>query len=289
MNRLNLILLVKLCAFTVFFGRAYQLFFFGGPYRAIFWDDSLMTPIVEGISNYTWFEYATSATVNRWIEGFTKFNSFVFFIAAIFSLFWDQIKWERLKRFVLGLGLWLLVLLAFCLFKETKYDFLQLFELSIQFTAPFLLWKNININPENKNLIFGLKVAIALTFIPHGMFAMGLPYLPGHFIDMTIIILGVNQAQATQFLFTVGFLDVLFAFMLFVPKLSRYALIYMIFWGLATAFARVVSGFNINFISSTIHGSAYLTVYRLAHGILPLVLFLLIMKRAKSTLKISLA
>jgi len=288
MDKLKIISLVKVCAFTVFIGRAYQLFFFGGPYRALFWDESLLTPIVEDVFNYTWFEYATSSTVNSWIEGFTKFNSIIFLIAAICCLFWNQIKWKRLKRFVIGLGIWLLLLLAICMVKDRNYDFLQLFEMSIQLTAPFLLWKNIKMNPENKNLIFGLKVAIALTFIPHGLLAMGFPYRPGHFIDMTILILGVNETQATQFLFVVGFLDVLLALLAFVPKLSKYALLYMIFWGFATAFARLVSGFNVNFISSTIHGSAYLTVYRLSHGILPLIVLLLEIKRIKQPINIAL-
>ena len=288
MNKLNLISLVKLCAFTVFVGRAYQLYFFGGPYRAILWDESLLTPIVEGVFNYSWFEYATSRTVNNWIEIFTKFNSIIFLIAAICCLFWDQLKWKRFKRFIVGLGIWLLLLLAVCMVKDRNYDFLQLFEMSIQLTAPFLLWKNIRMNPENKNLIFGLKVAIALTFIPHGLLAMGFPYRPGHFIDMTIMILGVNETQATQFLFVVGFLDVFFALLAFVPKISKYALWYMIIWGFATAFARIVAGFNINFVSSSIHGSTYLTVYRLAHGILPLIVLLLIMNTNKQTIKIAL-
>lgn len=280
MNKLKLISFLKFCAFTIFIGRAYQLFFFGGPYRAFFWDESLLTPIVDGVFNYSWTEYATSATVNSWIEGFTKLNSIIFLIAAFCCLFWHHIQGIKLKRFIVGLAIWLLLLLAICMVKS-KNDILQLFEMSIQLTVSFLLWKNIKLNPENKKLIFGLKVAIALTFIPHGLMAMGFPFRPGHFTDMTIMILGVNETQATQFLFVIGFLDVLMALLAFVPKLTKYALWYMIIWGFATAFARLVSGFNMDFISSTIHGSAYLTVYRLAHGLLPLIVLLLEMRRTK--------
>ncbi|WP_282031101.1 hypothetical protein [Winogradskyella eximia] len=287
MNKLKLISLIKICAFTVFIGRAYQLYFFGGPYRAILWDESLLTPIVEGLFNYTWYDYATSSTVNSWIEGFTKFNSFVFLLAALCSLFWNQILWIKPKRFIMGLGLILLFILGICMVKDRNYDFLQLFEMSIQLSAPFLLWKNIRIDSNNKKLINGLKIAIGLTFIPHGLLAMGFPYRPGHFIDMTIIILGVNETQATQFLFVVGFLDVLCALLLFVPKLSKYALWYMIIWGFVTAFARIVSGFNIDFISSSIHGSAYLTVYRLAHGIIPLIVLLLEMNKTTPKIRVA--
>lgn len=288
MNKPKIISLVKICAFTVFIGRAYQLYFFGGPYRAILWDESLLTPIVEGVFNYSWFEYATSSSVNNWIEGFTKVNSYIFLFAAICCLFWGQIKWISLKRFIVGLGLWLLVLLAICMVKDRNYDILQLFEMSIQLTAPFLLWRNINMNPENKRLIFGIKVAIALTFIPHGLLAMGFPYRPGHFVDMTIIILKVNETQATQFLFVVGLLDVLFALTAFIPKISKYALWYMIIWGFATASARLVAGINTDFLSSSIHGSTYLTVYRLSHGILPLIVLLLEYKSIEQPHKIAL-
>ncbi|NRD20014.1 hypothetical protein HNV08_08135 [Winogradskyella eckloniae] len=288
MNKIKLISLVKICAFTVFLGRAYQLYFFGGPYRAFLWDESLLTPIVEGVFNYEWFDYATSSTVNTWIEGFTKLNSFVFVLAALFSLFWSQIKFIKLKRFVIGLGLILLFILGICMVKDRNYDILQLFEMSIQLTAPFLLWKNIELNVDNTKLITGLKIAIALTFIPHGMLAMGFPYRPGHFVDMTISILGSNETQATQFLFVVGFLDVICALLAFVPNFSKYALWYMIIWGFATAFARIVSGINFNFISQTIHGSSYLTVYRLAHGLLPL-LVLLFENRKAATPKIRIA
>ena len=69
LNKLKLISLIKICAFTVFLGRAYQLYFFGAPFRAILWDESLLTPIVEGLFNYTWFDYATSPRVNSWIDG----------------------------------------------------------------------------------------------------------------------------------------------------------------------------------------------------------------------------
>ena len=79
MNKLKIIWLVKICAFTVFLGRAYQLYFVGAPFRAILWDESLLSPVVEGLTNYSWYDYATSPKVNNWIDGFTKFCSYIFF------------------------------------------------------------------------------------------------------------------------------------------------------------------------------------------------------------------
>lgn len=276
MNKLKIIWLVKICAFTVFLGRAYQLYFFGAPFRAILWDESLLTPIVEGLSNYSWQDYATSSRVNIWIDGFTKFCSFIFLLAAIISLFWDKIGYKRLKQTIVSLALFVLFFIGICMVKDKNYEYLLFFELFIQFAAPILLLLNIRLDIiENKKVINGLKIAIACTFIAHGLFAMGLIYLPGYFVDMTIMILGLSEPQATTFLYVAGVLDLVMSVLIFIPKLSKYALWYMVFWGLTTAFARLFAGFSSNFVESSLHGSVYLVVYRLSHGLLPLVVLLM--------------
>ena len=284
MNKLNIISLLKICAFTVFIGRAYQFYFFGAPFRAFFWDESLLSPIVEGLFNTSWYNYATNAKVNSWIEALTKLCSGLLFLAALISLFWDKIKFYRFKKIILSIGLFILLLLAICMVKDKNYDYFQFFELTLQFAAPLLLLLKPDLqNLKHKKTVFALKIAIALTFIPHGLFAMGIPHLPGHFIDMTISLLSVNETQATQFLFVAGLLDLILSLLIFVPKLYKYALIYMIIWGFLTALARPFSSFNQDFISASLHGSLFLMIYRLSHGIIPLIV--LLMEKRKTTIK----
>jgi hypothetical protein len=286
MNKLKLISLVKICAFTVFLGRAYQLYFFGAPFRAFLWDENLLTPVVEGIFNYSWFDYATNPAVNEWIDGFTKAVSIIFFVAAIVSLFWDRIKLQKLKRIVVRIALILLFLIGICVVKDRNYEFLQLFELFIQFTGPVLLLYDKKLNSvDNKNIVLGIKIAIACTFIAHGLYAMGLVYLPGHFVDMTIILLGFTEPQVGTFLYVVGLLDIIMSILIFVPKFSKYALIYMIFWGLLTAFARFVAGYNKNFIEMSFYNYTYLVIYRLSHGLIPLLVLLMEEKIKKKITK----
>ncbi len=276
MNKLKIIWLVKICAFSVFLGRAYQLYFFGAPFRAILWDESLLTPVVEGLTNYSWGDYVTSPKVNAWIDGITKLSSIVFLFAAIISLFWDKIGYQKLKKTVIGLALAILLIIGICMVKDKNYEYLMFFELFIQFSPPVVLLLSFkNDITDNKKIINGLKIAIACTFIAHGLFAMGLIYLPGYFVDMTIMILGVTEPQATTFLYVAGVLDVVMSILIFIPKISKYALLYMVFWGLATAFARLLAGFNLDFAASTLHGSLFLVVYRLSHGLLPLVVLLM--------------
>mgnify|MGYP001582083315 CR=1 FL=1 len=287
MNKLKLISLVKICAFTVFLGRAYQLYFFGAPFRAFLWDENLLTPVVEGIFNYSWFEYATSSKVNQWIDGFTKMCSYLFLAAAIVSLFWDKINYRKLKRTLIGLALLLLLSIGICIVKDRNYEYLLFFELFIQFAAPILLVLDVKLTIiENKKIINALKIAIACTFIAHGLFAMGLLNLPGYFIDMTIQILGVNESQATAFLYVAGVLDIVMSILIFVPRLSKYALVYMMLWGFATAFARLFAGYNPNFMAMSFHNSTYLVIYRASHGLLPLIVLLLEKKYFKHVIQV---
>lgn len=268
--------IIQICAFLIFIARAYQFYFFGAPFRAILWDESLMSPIVENIFNTPWYDYATSSKTNKGIANLTLFFSITLFVSAFVSLFWKQIPYVKLKKSIIGFSLFILFILGVCMVKDKNYDFLQFFELTIQFAAPLVLFFTKDFETLNKQkLIFWLKVSIALTFIPHGIFAMGFIYVPGHFIDMTIKILGVSETHARQLLFAVGLLDVIAAIFLFIPKLVKPAFIYIIIWGILTALARIVAGFNSDFFLNSIHHFSYLTVYRLPHGLLPLATLML--------------
>jgi hypothetical protein len=280
--------LLKISAFFIFIARAYQFYFFGAPFRSVFWDESLLSPIVVGLFNYSWYDYATSPVVNKYIEGFTKVCSFILVASALSCLFWHKLKATRPKKIILSLGVVILLFLGFCLVKSKNYDVLQFFELSIQIAVPmvFLFSKNLaRINEER--LTLWLKIAIVLTFVPHGLFAMGLIYVPGHFIDMTIQILGFSETQSKQFLFIVGALDILLSVLIFVPKVAKYALSYAIFWGFLTALSRLISSFNSDFLWLSLHNYTYLVLYRLPHAIIPLIVYLLIPKTKILTKKLT--
>ncbi|PQB07706.1 hypothetical protein BST83_11465 [Polaribacter filamentus] len=272
-----ILFLLKLCAFLVFIGRAYQFYFFGAPFRSVFWDEALLTPIVEGLSNYSWYDYATNLNVSTWITNFTNLCSFLLVTSAFTCLFWNRISSNTFKKSVASVSLFILIFLGICMVKDFSYGVIQFLELSIQIAICLIFFLNNDISKINeKQLTFWLKIAVAFTFIAHGIFAMGIFYLPGHFIDMTIKILGVSETQAKLFLHIAGILDVLFSILLFVPKLAKYVLIYFITWGILTALARLVSGFNPDFILKSFHNYTYLVIYRLPHGLIPLTIFYLI-------------
>lgn len=272
-------LLLKFCAFLIFLGRAYQFMFFGAPFRAILWDESFISPIVENLTNYTWFEYATNLEVNYWIEFFTKVCSFLFLVGAFTALFWEKIKVIWLKKIIIYLGIGILFFLALCIAKDKNYDVIQIFELFIQISIPVAL---LFVKHENEAQLDKiktiLKVALSVTFIAHGLFAIGFIYYPANFVDMTISILGITESQAKVFLTVAGLLDVAAAILIYIPKTTKIALFYVLIWGLLTALARVVSGFNSDFILDSIHDSLYGTIYRLPHGLIAAIILMLMLK-----------
>ena len=70
----NNLVLLKLSVILVFLGYAYQYLFFSAPFRAILWDESLLKPVIESIFKTPWEKYATSLTVDKWIQ--TSIKSF---------------------------------------------------------------------------------------------------------------------------------------------------------------------------------------------------------------------
>lgn len=268
-NKGTVIILIS-CA-LVLFGRFYQFFFFGSPYRAFLWDESLLTGLVLNFYQ-SWNDYATDPTINYRIELLTKIVAIIFLITSTISLFWLKIKSLFIKKSFAWMSLIFIFFMAISMFKEKNYAWLPVFELSIQISPLILLtfWNNFE-KLSTSFLINFLKVAIALTFIPHGLFAMGVFPVPGHFLDMTISILNVSEGQARTFLWVVGFLDVVGSILIFVSfRLSKITLYYFVFWGLVTASARIYAGFIPELATMTIHNSLFLTIYRLPHGLIPL-------------------
>ena len=88
---------------------------------------------------------------------------------------------------------------------------------------------------------------------------------------MTLNILPIDEAQAHIFLRIAGILDFVVAILLFIPKTVKPALWYSVIWGSLTALARVVANFSIEFPMDTFGFWLWETIFRLPHGLIPLV------------------
>jgi len=141
--------------------------------------------------------------------------------------------------------------------------------------SPTLLYLLLFTNISNNKLIYIGKIAVALTFLCHGLYAIGYYPLPGQFVDMMINGFFVNQEQSVLLLKVFGIIDILIALTIFLPITTSISLWYAILWGTLTALARVTTNFYIDFPWQSLNQWIPEMLYRIPHGSIPLfVLFL---------------
>ncbi|MFA0964303.1 DoxX-like family protein [Roseivirga sp. BDSF3-8] len=282
-------ILLRICAFSVFIGRAWQHLFWDAPYRAIAWNEGLLKGLVESLTNMTWQEYVTSPHTDAAITLAIRGTGVFYLIAALFCLFAKGKN--RIAGILWIIGSGLLAILAFLYMKEKFFQVGQFFEYALQVGSPMLLYYWVYGGTDSqkadlsssfwKKLILSAKILIALTFICHGLYAMGYYPRPGFFVDMTINVFGVSEAVAHRLLWWAGLLDMIISAGIFVPRVARVCLLYAVVWGLLTAFARVVANFYADFPWQSLHQYTFETVYRLPHGLIPLFVFLIIQNRKR--------
>ena len=259
-------LVLKLSAFGVLFARGIQHIFFDVPFRAILWSEEFLGPFF-GLFNWNWQAYVTSKSVDSLINNSMIAVGLVLVACSIVAL-------TSFKRgsIVLLLSSAYLLGLSFLYFMEKFFIIAQFIEYSAQVISPFAIyyfWKNKN--REKLNLI--IRVAIALTFIGHGSYAVGIFPTPGNFIDMVISILNCNEQTARHFLLLMGSLDFVAAIVLFIPAIKDWAFVFCFSWGILTTLARVMES-NFFGMSHVLLNSGHELIMRLPHFLLPLYLIL---------------
>jgi hypothetical protein len=263
---------IQWAAVAVFLGRAWQHLVFDAPYRALLWDEALMSGLVNRVFGLTWSDFVTDPNVDGYIQLGIQWIGGLFLFAGIAALFIRHIpSWLKV---IVGLGGVFLAILAGMYMKEKFFHLGQLLEYSLQVGAPFFLLAALKQNLNHRKLVLVMKGAIALTFICHGLYAVGFYPRPGTFMDMTINILGVGNEEAVQFLWAAGILDFLASILIFLPgRWSKIGLLYCVFWGAATSFARIAGNFYIDFWWSSLHQWLPEMIFRFPHFLIPLAVF----------------
>jgi hypothetical protein len=232
--KMNSLRILKITTALLFLGWGLIHVFWDAPYREFLWSEALFRPILE-IFGGNWQSYLLNIENDNRIQLGIKLVGMLFIFLSIFSLSNFREKSGRL----LFAGSFILAILFLMQYREGGMKFVILLEQTAQFCAPIFLYLFCFRN--SKSLLILVKFALAITFLSHGLFAIGVFSVPGPFIDMIINIFGVSETTARSLLFYMGVGDVLFALMIFVPELERPVLIYGSVWGLATALARPVS------------------------------------------------
>lgn len=271
-------LLLKISIISVFIGRAYQHLFWDAPFRTFFWDEGLLKTFVEGTFSIDWQSYVTSIQTDAYVDWLVQIFGFLYLASAIAVLIYNfKSKFFKSIIIVGGLGL---VFLSFLQMKERFYQLGQFFEYSLQFGIPFVFIFYQKPFIKN-NLTFILKILIAIVFVSHGLYAVGYYPVPGYFLGMVIDILGFSEDGARLFLLVVGILDFIVSLLIFIPKISKYALFYAFIWGLLTSFARIFAGFSLDYFWELLHLNLYQVVYRLPHALIPLMLLYFLKENKK--------
>lgn len=279
-HRQLLIITLKVLCVSLFIGRAWQHLFWDIPIRALLWDEALLMPLVEGLTSLTWHEYVTSSFADRMIQYLIKFIGVLFAAFAVITVFLKSSR-SKLRR-ILPISSALLIFLAFLYTKEHFYHLGQFFEYSAQFMTPLFLYFVLHSEARLKKYTVLIKVALALTFICHGLYAINFYPRPGNFVDMTINILGVSESIAHTLLFYAGVLDFIVAILIFIPRVVLPALYYMFVWGFMTSAARIAANLYSDFFWESLHQWWFEFAYRMPHAGLPLLLIFIIKETSLS-------
>lgn len=267
-------LLIRIATVSVFLGRAWQHLRWDAPYRDLLWDEKWMGGIVSWLGYADWNAYVTDPNNDQVVQNIIQGTGWFYLLCAIAALL--ILKFGKAGRWLVRFGGISLVFLAALYTKEKFYFFGQFLEYTLQWSAPFFLAAFAREPKITGRQIGLLKIAIALTFICHGLYAVGYSPRPEMFQTMVINILGLSNDMAIHFLNLAGILDFVFAAALFVPwkKVNLIALAYLTFWGFMTTIARVWAFVHWEFLGSGLAQWLHESVYRIPHFIIPLALLL---------------
>ncbi|MDQ3192934.1 MAG: hypothetical protein M3Q58_15205 [Bacteroidota bacterium] len=274
-NNFLLILILKISCFFVFIGRAWEHIRWDPPYREILWDQMLLEGIVKGLTGMTWATYASSDRVDNVIQNGILAIGCFYVLCAISSLIISKKNTVVYKicKVILIIGALGLVLLAFLHYLGRFLEVGQFFEYAAQFGSPIFLLLAISGALKNSFKLL-LKGAIALTFICHGLYALGYYSTPGEWVDMIILSLNVSEQSAFSILYVAGILDIVFSVLLFIPGFTKPAAIYLVFWGVLTTISRIYANLYLDSILLILERYLHEVLYRLPHFLLPLLLII---------------
>lgn len=265
--------------FVVFLGRGLQLLFWDAPYRSILWDEKFIGPLIEVFM--TWPEWTSWIAVDRFVNLFTRLQGAFLFLSS-FMLFYlrPDSKTFRLILYLCSLQLLLVTIAGFW---HSHHQWPYLFEHALQVGVAQLYLKSLS---GHKHTLAWGKALIALTFIGHGAYALGVYPTPGRFYDMILAVVEFSESQAHWSLILAGSFDFVLGFsLLFFPKKIEKTLIPLLLiagcWGLATASARWLAYVEYDFLWMSFKQWGPEAIYRITHGLVPFWLMIQLGLRSK--------
>lgn len=267
----KVLFLLRLAASSLFLARGFLYLSDFAPLSTFFWNEDWLKGPVEAIFGTTWEAYAAHSDLL--ISKVHQQMGALFLICGI-AVWWCGPSQRRITNGLVWAGT--ICLLPFWLLRwvDANLQLAMLIEHFLQWGTPMLLllYGRVDLNWWRRLA----WLFVSLTFIGHGQYAAGLGVpINNDFINMTQILLGVEESGAKTFLWVAGLIDFALPVLMLIPLCRVPAAGYAAFWGLVTAASRVVVYWTPAEKYYGMHPWLAEAVVRLPHGLVPLVLLLI--------------
>jgi len=232
-------------------------------------EDSQVLKGLWGLFFLLWLGRMGIASVGFGIKGQTDGILFLSLGTGLIAFFANG-KW-RSYSLILTTILWGVLLWGKWIIGGMPFPYLPEHGISVGIPLAIAIWLQ---SPQSAYKF--LRVLLAMTFLGHGLYALGWPEpQPPHFIWMTTELLGISQRAAGQFLLLAGVLDMLVVIGVFgSERIRRIALWYAMVWGILTAIARPLAYVEWETLSEDLWRWLPEMIIRLPHGGVALLLLL---------------
>ncbi len=269
-SKIKWLVLISTC--SLLFGRAWQFIVWDAPFRTLLWDEAMMSSIIVPTFFETWNAYVTSPASDQFINNMVTGFGILYLATGILLIFYKHIP--KITKFLLLISTLGLMILFLLYWKEKFYQIGQFIEYASQLLMPVLAYFILFKNRQIFSMTLWIKIAIALTFIGHGLYAIGYHPQPGHFVDMFLNVFGISEPMAKNLLYLAGVLDMIAAIALFIPGIELWAIWYVFFWAGATTCARLLAHIDFNFFFYSMNQWLFEFLIRIPHIALPLLLLI---------------
>tara|TARA_R110002096_G_scaffold242836_1_gene434673 strand:+ start:734 stop:1666 length:933 start_codon:yes stop_codon:yes gene_type:complete len=264
---------LKVCVSILLLARGWLTWHWDSPLRSLVWQEDWWTPLIEKYTESTWADFAYQS--DPYITGSLTGIGIGLMLLSI-------IPWIAGRRCCQWVN-WLLIVASaillldgFARFVNREFELGMAIEHSLQIGAPVLLFLALRFPERKKPWIMASLILAALTFVGHGLYAMGFHAIPLSFQLMTKAILPIGDGAVIVFLKVAGWLDILCAVGIFVRAIRIPSLVYMIVWGGLTALARAVAYFDVGSEGLGLDPWLVETLVRTPHWLIPALVLALI-------------
>ncbi|MEM7574370.1 MAG: hypothetical protein AAF433_15810 [Bacteroidota bacterium] len=261
--------LVRWATALLFLAGIWQACFFDLPLRNLLWNEALLSGPL-GVLGVDWGDWVAGQGINATII-YLQYGFALLYTLGLAAIIWPALPARNSWILIAALGNAALFLLDW---PDHFYQWGYLFEIALRLGTPFICWLLLR-GKDFTQLHTVVRWLIALTFIGHGLYALGFYPRPAAFVNWTSAGLSLSENTAIQLLNLVGILDLITAIWLIIPlrKMWQLALYWIIPWAILTTLARYWANASFTDFSYLLYRWTPEVLERMPHVLLPLAIW----------------